>query len=113
MILYEVEHHAIPPKPVINLDQTGSKLILVSQWKLAEQGCSQVTVVGKDDKRDNCCSCCVCWWHSASITAGKTLGYRAKITTSKVSAHHIHQVFVPAGKNLYMETGFSSHELPL
>ena len=54
----EVEQHAISPKLVINWDQTGSKLVPVSQWTLAEQGSTQVPVVGKDDKRE--ISCCVC-----------------------------------------------------
>ena len=37
---------------VINLDQTESKSVPVSQWTLAEQGSTQVPVVGKDDKRE-------------------------------------------------------------
>ena len=35
----------------MNWDQTGSKLVSVSQWTLAEQCCAQVPVIGKDDKR--------------------------------------------------------------
>ena len=48
----EVEQHAIPPKLVVNWDQAGSKLVPVSQWTLAEQGCAQVPVIGKGDKRE-------------------------------------------------------------
>ena len=48
----EVEQQAIPPKFVVNGDQTGSKLVTISQWTLAEQGCVQVPVIGKDDKRE-------------------------------------------------------------
>ena len=51
-ICSEVEQHAIPPKLVINWDQTGSKSVPVSQWTLAEQGITQVPAVGKDDKRE-------------------------------------------------------------
>ena len=48
----EIEQHAILPSIVINWDQTGSKLVPVSQWTLAEQGSTQVPVVSKDDKRE-------------------------------------------------------------
>ena len=48
----KVEQHAIPPKLVVNWDQTGSKLVPVSQWTMAEQGSVQVPVIGKDDKRE-------------------------------------------------------------
>ena len=80
----EIEQHAIPPSLVINWDQTGSKLIPVSQWTLAKQGSRQVPVIGKDDKREITVLLAV----SASgtllppqvIYAGKTQGCHAKIT---------------------------------
>ena len=45
----EVEQNAIPSSLIINWDQTGSKLLPVRQWTLAEHGSVQVPVVGKDD----------------------------------------------------------------
>ena len=69
---------------MINWDQTGSKLVPVSQWTLAEQGSTHVPVVSKDDKREITVVLAV----SASgtllqpqvIYAGKTPGCHAKIT---------------------------------
>ena len=37
---------------VINWDQTGSKLVPVSQWTLADEGARQVDVIGVEDKRE-------------------------------------------------------------
>ena len=36
---------------MINWDQTGSKLVPVSQWTMDQEGSQQVPVVGKKDKR--------------------------------------------------------------
>jgi hypothetical protein len=44
--------HAIPPSLVLNWDQTGSKMVPVSQWTMAEEGSRQVEVVGIEDKRE-------------------------------------------------------------
>ena len=79
----QVEQNAIPKKLVINWDQTGSKLVPVSQWTLAEQGSTQV-FIGKDDKREITVLLAV----SASgsllppqlIYPGRTPGCHAKIT---------------------------------
>ena len=64
-----------------NWDQTGSQLVPVSQWTLAEQGSTQVPDVGKDDKREIAVLLAV----SASGTQlppqpRKTPGCHAKIT---------------------------------
>ena len=42
----------IPLELVINLDQTGSKLVPASQWTLADEGFRQVDVIGVEDKRE-------------------------------------------------------------
>ena len=80
----EVTENAIPPKLIINWDQTGSKLVPVSEWTLAEQGSRQVPVVGKEDKWEITVLLAV----SATgvllppqvIYQGKTIGCHAKIT---------------------------------
>ena len=46
-----MEANFIPPQLIINWDQTGSKLVSVSEWTMAEEGTNQVPVVCKDDKR--------------------------------------------------------------
>ena len=48
----EVEAWSIPHALIINWDQTGSKLVPVSEWTLEKQGTKQVAVVGKEDKRE-------------------------------------------------------------
>lgn len=48
----EVKTNDIPPDLVLNWDQTGSKLVPVSSWTMAEEGSRQVSVVGKEDKRE-------------------------------------------------------------
>ena len=48
----EVTAHDIPRDLLINWDQTGSKLVPVSQWTMAQEGSKQVPVVGKEDKRE-------------------------------------------------------------
>ena len=45
------ETHNIPESMVVNCDQTGAKMIPVSQWTLAESGSRQVDIVAMDDKR--------------------------------------------------------------
>ena len=42
----------IPPELVINFDQTGVKIVPVSNWTLAAQGTKQIDVIGIDDKRE-------------------------------------------------------------
>ena len=44
--------HQIPPSMAINLDQTGVKIIPVSDWTLEVQGSKQVDLVALDDKRE-------------------------------------------------------------
>jgi hypothetical protein len=48
----EIETHSIPSDLLINWDQTGTKLVPVSSWTMAEQGSTQVLVVGNEDKRE-------------------------------------------------------------
>ena len=80
----EVVTHSIPSELLINWDQTGSKLVPVSCWTMAEQGCTQVPVVGKEDKREITVVLAV----TASgtllppqlIYQGKTNGWHPKIT---------------------------------
>ena len=47
-----VTTHKIPYQLVFNWDQTGIKLIPVSDWAMAEEGSKQVEVHGWDDKRE-------------------------------------------------------------
>ena len=42
---------AIPESLVINLDQTGIKLVLTRDWTMAEEGSKRVEVAGLGDKR--------------------------------------------------------------
>ena len=44
--------HKIPDQLVFNWDQTGIKLIPVSDWAMAEEGSKQVEVRGWDDMRE-------------------------------------------------------------
>ena len=46
----EVEKNSIPQDLIANWDQTGSKLVPVSEWTMEKEGTKQVPVVGKDDK---------------------------------------------------------------
>ena len=48
----EVEKNSIPQDLIVNWDQTGSKLVPVSEWTMEKEGTKQVPVVGKDDKRE-------------------------------------------------------------
>ena len=48
----EVKTNDIPAEMIINWDQTGSKLVPVNSWTMAEEGSKQVPVVGKEDKRE-------------------------------------------------------------
>ena len=45
-----VDDH-IPPEMIVNFDQTGIKIVPVSNWTLAEQGSKQVAIIGLEDKR--------------------------------------------------------------
>ncbi len=51
-IMNEVQSNSIPLALVLNWDQTGSKLVPVSEWTLEKEGTKQIPVVGKDDKRE-------------------------------------------------------------
>ena len=42
---------AIPESLVINLDQTGIKLVPTGDWTMAEEGSKRVEVAGLGDKR--------------------------------------------------------------
>ena len=42
----------IPLELIINWDQTGCKLVPISEWTMERQGSKKVPVVGKDDKRE-------------------------------------------------------------
>ena len=44
--------HSIPQALIINLDETGLKLVLVSSWTLEQQGTAKIKVAGVDDKRE-------------------------------------------------------------
>lgn len=48
----EITDNDIPMDLLFNWDQTGTKLVPVSNWTMAEEGSKQVPVVGKDDKRE-------------------------------------------------------------
>ena len=48
----EVDMWSIPLTLIINWDQTGSKLVPVSEWTMELEGARQVAVVGKEDKRE-------------------------------------------------------------
>ena len=43
--------HAIPPELIINLDETGIKLVPVGDWTMAPEGSRIVEVTGLGDKR--------------------------------------------------------------
>ena len=51
-IVAAVHSHSIPQALIINLDETGLKLLPVSDWALGLQGTTKVKVVGVDDKRE-------------------------------------------------------------
>ncbi len=51
-ITNEVQSNSIPLALVLNWDQTGSKLVPVSECTLEKEGTKQIPVVGKDDKRE-------------------------------------------------------------
>lgn len=80
----EVKTNSIPEDLLINWDQTGSKLVPVSSWTMAEEGSKQVPVVGKEDKREITALLAI----TASgvllppqlIYQGKTVGCHPKIT---------------------------------
>ena len=46
-----MKEHSIPPELVINMDETGLPIVLVSDWSLDEKGTKQVPLTGLDDKR--------------------------------------------------------------
>ena len=47
-----VKTHSIPQALIINLDETGLKLVPVSSWTLEQQGTAKIKVAGVDDKRE-------------------------------------------------------------
>ena len=48
---YFITTHNIPVHLVINFDQTGIRLVFVSNWILDERGADVVSITGKEDKR--------------------------------------------------------------
>ena len=80
----EVETWSIPLALIINWDQTGSKLVPVSEWTMEREGSRQVAVVGKEDKREITVLLSVA--ASGNMLApqviyqGKTEGCHAKVT---------------------------------
>ena len=46
-----VEMQEIPPKLIINWDQTGIKMVPVSSWTMEQKGAKRVEISGIDDKR--------------------------------------------------------------
>ena len=59
----EVKTNNIPAHLRMNWDQTGSNLVAVSSWTMAEEGGKQVPVVGKEDK--HCIVSCHSIWCSS------------------------------------------------
>lgn len=51
-IRFSVQEHKIPADLVLNWDQTGVRLVPVSEWTMAETGSKQVEIRGFDDKRE-------------------------------------------------------------
>ena len=47
-----IKTNDIPPDLVLNWDQTRSKLVPVSSWTMADEGSRQVSLVGKEGKRE-------------------------------------------------------------
>lgn len=46
-----VTEYGIPPSLIINWDQTGLHVVLVSQWTVAEEGSKRVEIAGSEDER--------------------------------------------------------------
>ena len=80
----EVETWNIPHVLIINWNQTGSKLVPVSEWTMEREGTKQVAIIGQEDKREVTVLMSV----TASgillpfqvIYRGKTIGCHAKVT---------------------------------
>ncbi len=51
-IAEKVKKYKIPDELIINFDQTGMKIVPVSNWTLDLKGGKQVAITGKDDKRE-------------------------------------------------------------
>ena len=55
-----VKDHSVPPALILNFDQTATKRKPTSEWTMAAEGSTQVSVVGIEDKREItvllCCS---------------------------------------------------------
>ena len=47
-----IDDQFVPPQLIINLDQTNAKFIPVSEWILDKEGSKQVSIIGKEDKRE-------------------------------------------------------------
>lgn len=47
-----ITKHNIPPQLIFNFDQTGLKIVPVSNWTLATEGSTQVDIIGLEDKRE-------------------------------------------------------------
>ena len=43
--------YQIPPEMIVTFDETASKIIPTDDWTLEEQGATQVSIIGADDKR--------------------------------------------------------------
>ena len=80
----EVEKNSIPQDLIVNWDQTGSKLVPVSEWTMEKEGTKQVPVVGKDDKREVTILLSIAATGDLLppqvIYQGKTSGCHAKVT---------------------------------
>ena len=50
-ITKHVADYCIPDTLIINWDQTGIKMVPVSEWKMDAKGSKEVSVTGLDDKR--------------------------------------------------------------
>ena len=79
-----MKNNNIPADLLINWDQTGFKLVPVSSWTMAEEGCKQIPVVGKEDKREIMVLLAVtasgAFLPPQLIYQGKTVGCHPKIT---------------------------------
>ena len=45
-----IQEHGIPDELILNMDETGIPVLPVSEWTMAPEGSSQVSVIGKEDK---------------------------------------------------------------
>ena len=57
-----VQMDEIPPDLIVNWDQTGIHYVPVSAWTMEACGSKRVEIVSQDDKKNNCCLCCITHW---------------------------------------------------